>query len=149
MPLIFNSIFFSQIFLDLLAPMIESLTKPDLLKRCLRGATQNANESINSIIWSILSKSKYHGYRSIRGAAAIAAIFFNHGRSELVDVLNGFGISITDGLLDTILQKDTKRIEKAMVNTRDRKQIEGKKREKRFATAGSDDEDMDYNAGMF
>ena len=64
--------------------MIDALTDPKLLRRCLRGATQNANESINSVVWSILPKSKYHGYRSIRGAAAISSLYFNRGRSGLI-----------------------------------------------------------------
>lgn len=129
--------------------MIDSLTDRDLLRRCLRGATQNANESINSVVWSILPKSKYHGYRSIRGAAAIAAIFFNYGRSELVTVFHELGIPITDDLLKSLLEKDQKRLEKAMVETRDRETIKGQKQRKRFQTGSSDDEDLDYGPGMF
>ncbi|CAF1542381.1 unnamed protein product, partial [Rotaria sordida] len=97
--------------------MIDTLTNPILLRRCLRGATQNANESINSVVWSILPKSKYHGYRSIRGAAAISSIFFNRGRSGLVKFFDQVGIPVTDELLGALLGKDYKRIEKAENNT--------------------------------
>lgn len=129
-------------------PMIDLLTDRDLLRRCLRGATQNANESINSIIWSILPKSKYHGYRSIRGAAAIATIFFNHGRSELVNVFRELDISITDDLLEALLDKDQKRLEKAMADTNDRESIKKEKQQRRSTIDASEDE-MDYAPGMF
>ncbi|CAF3615855.1 unnamed protein product, partial [Rotaria socialis] len=103
------------IFLEILTPMIDTLTNPILLRRCLRGATQNANESINSVVWSILPKSKYHGYRSIRGAAAISLIFFNRGRSGLAEFFDQVGIPVTDELLGVLLGKDYKRIEKTII----------------------------------
>ncbi|CAF3020724.1 unnamed protein product, partial [Rotaria socialis] len=103
------------IFLEILTPMIDTLTNPILLRRCLRGATQNANESINSVVWSILPKSKYHGYRSIRGAAAISLIFFNRGRSGLAEFFDQVGIPVTDELLCVLLGKDCKRIEKTII----------------------------------
>ncbi|CAF4881343.1 unnamed protein product [Rotaria socialis] len=107
--------FSENIFLEILTPMIDTLTNPILLRRCLRGATQNANESINSVVWSILPKSKYHGYRSIRGAAAISLIFFNRGRSGLAEFFDQVGIPVTDELLGVLLGKDYKRIEKTII----------------------------------
>ncbi|CAF3081065.1 unnamed protein product, partial [Rotaria sp. Silwood2] len=105
------------VFLEILSPMINTLADQSLLRRCLRDATQNANESINSALWSILPKAKYHGYRSIGDAAAIAAIFFNRGRSGLIKFFNQVGISITEELLNTLLGKDSKRVAKAEDNT--------------------------------
>ena len=129
--------------------MIDTLTNADLLRRCLRGATQNANESINSVIWSILSKSKNHGYRSVRGAASTAAIFFNHGRSELVHFFRRLGISITEDMLSTLLSKDQKRIVKSMADTHQRESIRERKQQNRVGTFSSDEEEIDYGAGMF
>ncbi|CAF4977030.1 unnamed protein product [Rotaria sp. Silwood1] len=105
------------VFLEILSPMIDKLTNSTFLCRCLRGMTQNANESINSVMWSILSKTKYHGYQSIRGAAALSSIFFNRGRSGLVKFFDQVGIPVTEELLDTLIGKDYKRIEKAEKNT--------------------------------
>jgi hypothetical protein len=129
--------------------MIDSLTHPNLLKTCLRGATQNANESINSVVWSILPKSKYHGFRSIRGAAAVAALFFNRGRSGLLKFFDKIGISITGELLTAILGKDYKRIEKASTDIRQRDSITQNKRTQRFEKGASIEEETDYGAGMF
>ncbi|CAF1278188.1 unnamed protein product [Didymodactylos carnosus] len=69
------------VFLDLLQKMIEDLTLKELLSRCLRGLTQNSNESLNSVVWSILSKSKNHGFSSVQGAATAASIYFTGGRA--------------------------------------------------------------------
>ena len=33
-------------------PIYHALTKPELLKKCLHGKTQNANESFNGMIWN-------------------------------------------------------------------------------------------------
>jgi hypothetical protein len=129
--------------------MIDTLTNPTLLRRCLRGATQNANESINSVVWSILPKTKYHGYRSIRGAAAISSIFFNRGRSGLVKFFDQVGISITEELLGALLDKDFKRTEKAENSIQQREIIKQRKEQQRILAQTEDDEEMDYGAGMF
>jgi len=39
------------IFRQILKPMIRKLTSKKLLRRCLRGVTQNSNESLNSVVW--------------------------------------------------------------------------------------------------
>ncbi|CAF3980500.1 unnamed protein product [Rotaria sp. Silwood1] len=43
--------FLDPIFRDILQPLIDKLTSKELLRRCLRGITQNSNESLNSIVW--------------------------------------------------------------------------------------------------
>lgn len=129
--------------------MIDSLTNPTLLRRCLRGMTQNANESINSVVWSILSKTKYHGYQSIRGAAAISSIFFNRGRSGLVQFLDQIGITVSEQLIDFIIEKDFKRIEKAEKNTQKSQVIRQHKDHQRMQAQIEADEEMDYGPGRF
>ena len=135
--------------MEILSPMINTLTDQSLLRRCLRGATQNANESINSVIWSILPKAKYHGYRSIRGAAAIAAIFFNRGRSGLIKFFDQVGIPITEELLSTLLGKDCKRVAKAEDNTQRQEIIKKHKEQQRLQSQLAEEEELDCRAGMF
>lgn len=43
--------FLDPVFRDVLQPIINKLTSKELLRRCLRGMTQNSNESLNSIVW--------------------------------------------------------------------------------------------------
>lgn len=42
--------------MNLIKPVFDDLSKPELLRRCLKGKTQNANESFNSVLWSICPK---------------------------------------------------------------------------------------------
>ena len=129
--------------------MIDSLTHPALLRRCVRGTTQNANESINSVVWSILSKMKYHGYQSIRDATAISSIFSNRGRSGLVKFFDQVGIPITEGLLDALLEKDLKRIEKAENNAQRSEAIKQRKDQQRMQAQIEEDKEVDYGSGLF
>ena len=41
-----------EAIVELLEPIFEELSKPDLLARCLHGKTQNPNECLNKVIWS-------------------------------------------------------------------------------------------------
>ncbi|CAF3259605.1 unnamed protein product [Rotaria sp. Silwood2] len=129
-----------MVFLHILTPMIDKLTDASLLQRCLRASTQNANESINSVLWSILPKTKYHGYRSVRGASAIASIFFNRGRSGLLKFFDQVGISVTEELFSTLLGKDNKRIEKAEYNMQQKETIKKQKQQQRLQSQLAEDE---------
>ena len=40
-----------EVFFDLLQPIFMTLSETKLLERCVRGATQNRNECINSMVW--------------------------------------------------------------------------------------------------
>ena len=43
---------------DLIKRVFQDLCKPELLNKCLAGYTQNANESVNNIIWKYCQKKK-------------------------------------------------------------------------------------------
>ncbi|CAF3419072.1 unnamed protein product, partial [Rotaria socialis] len=120
------------ILLVIFNDMIEALTNKDLLRRCLPGVTQNSNECLNSIIWSILSKTKNHGYRSIRGAAALACIYFNQGRSGLLEFFKDIDIDVNDELINTILGKDQERLRKSIVATQKQNDIRERKKTDSF-----------------
>ncbi|CAF1143662.1 unnamed protein product [Didymodactylos carnosus] len=98
---------------DVLSKIIGDLTDPELLRRSLRGLTQNSNESLNSVIWFILSKSKNHGFISVSGAAAEAVIIFNRGRVGLLPFIDTLGLDVNYSLLNSSLTKDSKRPAKA------------------------------------
>ena len=68
-------------------------------------ATQNSNECLNSIVWSIVSKTKDYGYRSIHGAGALACLYFSEGRSGLLDFFKHIDIDVNDELIANILGK--------------------------------------------
>ena len=68
-------------------------------------ATQNSNECFNSIVWSIVSKTKNREYRSIRGAGALACLYFNEGRSGFLGFFKHIDIDVNDELIANILGK--------------------------------------------
>ena len=60
------------VFEEELKTMFQRLTNDELLKRCMMGLTQNQNESINIVLWSICLKTKFCGIKKVLLAAAEA-----------------------------------------------------------------------------
>jgi len=65
-----------------------TLSETKLLERCVRGATQNRNECINSMVWVRCPKHKHHGVKVIRCAVASAVCHFHSGAASRVSVMN-------------------------------------------------------------
>ena len=70
------------VFKEELKPMFQRLTNDELLKRCLMGLTQNQNEAINNVLWSICLKTKFCGIKKVLLAAAEAICRFNTGAAS-------------------------------------------------------------------
>lgn len=65
--------------MNAIKPIFRDLCHPDLLKKCVRGYTQNANESQNNLIWKFAPKKKNHGIVTVKMAVALAVGVFNDG----------------------------------------------------------------------
>ena len=63
------------------------LSTDNLLSRCVVGATQNQNESLNSLECLRCPKQKLNGTSSVKYAAASAVIQFNGGSSMASKVM--------------------------------------------------------------
>ncbi|CAF2949907.1 unnamed protein product [Rotaria sp. Silwood2] len=129
--------------------MILKLTAKQLLRRCLRGITQNSNESLNSVVWSILTKSKHHGFHAVRGSAALAAMYFNSGSSILIDYFKQHGIKTSEALLKHLFEKDKKRIINLKNNNEQRQNRIKKKASDRENSIKAASDVVDYNPGGF
>ncbi|CAF0947644.1 unnamed protein product, partial [Didymodactylos carnosus] len=136
------------IFSQILDKMINDLTNSELLRRCVKGLTQNSNESINFIVWSIIAKNKYHNYTSIRGAAATAVIIFNSGQCGLLEFLETTGIKINPSLLYGTLGKDDKRIEKADAAIMQQQKIKQQKEKQRQQSIAAEIATQEYYPGL-
>ncbi|GFO27487.1 hypothetical protein PoB_005399200 [Plakobranchus ocellatus] len=66
-----------------LSPIYERLTSDNLLSRCERKATQNANESFHSSVWAKCSKSQFHSRQRMEVAVTSAAAEYNFGPSSV------------------------------------------------------------------
>ncbi|CAF3872924.1 unnamed protein product [Rotaria sordida] len=144
-----NQSYLDPIFREVLEPMILKLTAKQLLRRCLRGITQNSNESLNSVVWSILTKSKHHGFRAVRGSAALAAMYFNSGSSILIDYFKQHGIKTSEILLKHLFEKDKKRIINFKNNNEQRQNRIKKKASDRQNSIKAASDVVDYNPGGF
>lgn len=69
------------------------MSKDALLQRCLKGFTQNNNESFNQLIWKISPKSVGGTASVVEIAANVAAYTFNEGSFALLSFLNEMGLT--------------------------------------------------------
>ena len=56
------------------------------------GATQNRNESFNSLIWNRCPKTEYATAATMQNAVNQAVLVFNSGRKSLLSVMEDIGI---------------------------------------------------------
>lgn len=71
----------SELVLKHIFPVYLRLASKALLERCAMGLTQNANESLNSVIWSKCPKTRNASKRTVEAAVAEAVNEFNYGNS--------------------------------------------------------------------
>ncbi|CAB4038257.1 Hypothetical predicted protein, partial [Paramuricea clavata] len=76
-----------SVFLDVLRPVFMTLSETNLLSRCVRGATQNRNECINSLVWIRCPKHKFHGRKIVRFAVASAVCHYHGGAVSRTKVM--------------------------------------------------------------
>lgn len=72
----------------------EDLTADDLLPPCLRSYTQNNNESLNSIIWTIAAKHFRCGRDSVETVTLLAVCIFNEGFKSTLQIMSVMSIII-------------------------------------------------------
>ena len=54
-----------SVFVDALKPILTRLTNEDILQRCLKGFTQNQNESLNDTVWNRCPKIGFCGQQCV------------------------------------------------------------------------------------
>ena len=69
------------------------MSSDELLKRCLKGVTQNQNEALNSILWKKCPKSVFCGKQKLTACAAQSVIQWNQGAAGSATVLYACGVS--------------------------------------------------------
>ena len=82
----------SMAVISVVKPIYLDLIKPDQLKECLHGLTQNQNESFNCTIWERAPKVTYCPYDKMEFAVYDAVSNFNDGRQASVDILQYLNI---------------------------------------------------------
>ena len=91
------------------------------------GQTQNANESLHSIIWHNSPKAKYVGQKSIDSSTALAFTTFNDGEMAFATVLDALSISPSYSTLLHLSRRDharNQKRERAILETQKRRRLQ-------------------------
>lgn len=100
-------------FEEYLEPQWRSLCITTLLKKCLLGATQNANESFNGMIWSHCPKTEYCNIDTVIGAVGQSVLAFNSGHQSLVKLMDQLDIPIGPLCTSYLESRDRDRVKRA------------------------------------
>ena len=117
------------------------------------GTTQNANESLHSVLWHNAPKTKKVGQKSMQASAALAVLSFNDGSLSYSTVLDELGIPLCHSSLQHLSDRDKIRYKKRML----RVSAPHKKRRRELAALAVSlnssrkrkNKDASYNSGMF
>ena len=135
-----------------LVPIFQRLSEDSLLQRCKRGASQNQNESLHSVIWRFCPKLNYAGRRSIEAAICMALCQFLKGSMFRETLMKFLAINPGHYLIKGSLEKSIERVKKANLSS----SKEAKKRRKQLKYSKSSKEKMQvaeegatYQSGSF
>ncbi|XP_058643478.1 uncharacterized protein LOC131547150 [Onychostoma macrolepis] len=96
-----------------LIPLYHRMSSDSLLQRMQHGGTQNANECLNSVIWSRCPKTVFVGKNRMEAAASMAISTFNEGASAILSVMDRLWLETTEVTVSAIKSADKLRIVKA------------------------------------
>lgn len=102
------------VFLAFLMSLYDRLSDKKLLKRCVPGFSQNANESLNALVWNRCPKHRNKGFRQVEVAAGSAALRFNIGASGRHGVMDEMQIPPGDNMKKGSAKKDKDRIRQSL-----------------------------------
>lgn len=133
-------------------PIYKDLSDESLLRRCLAGHTQNANECLNKMIWDRCPKEINCGANVVKLASAEAVCVFNDGAMTYFNIAERLGIHPTGHMVTALVQRDKERVQVAEYKASKR----GKKRRKKlraikkgFLDRLEEAEGLVYGAGEF
>lgn len=106
-------------------PVYMRLANSQLLEKC-KGDTQNNNESLHNVIWSMLPKTKFFCLRRITYGVYLAVVRFNHGHLAAEALEGSIGME-SEKVLRRVLQRRV-----SNEKWRDCRKEESRKRKIRF-----------------
>jgi len=90
--------------------VFESLSENFLMERCVMGATQNQNESFNSLIWNRCSKTEFCSEDVVEIAVGMAVMTFNSGKKSLKSLLERLGLNCSSLTMNLLVSQDEYRV---------------------------------------
>ena len=125
-----------SVFKEELQPIFKRLTNDEPFNQCLMGLTQNQNESINNVLWSICPKTKFCGDKKVLLAAAEAICRFNTGAASRALLLESVRIKPGCKMLNALREEDDTRIYHATQKTNVDTHLKRRKRRADKKSAG-------------
>ena len=110
-------------------------------------STQNANESLNGVIWRRCPKAQWFGKESVKVAAIMGVISFNSGETQLTTIAEKFGLAVGANTAKHAKSKDEKRARREVPESgerKNRKHRQVKERQRLIQKEG-----VTYAAGRF
>ncbi|GFW55502.1 uncharacterized protein TNCV_118861 [Trichonephila clavipes] len=133
-------------------PTYLQLCDQNLLRKCLHGKTQNANEAFNGCLWNVVPKEIFVELQTFSLGSYIAVINFNKGFSELLSVLEALDIKIGSYNLRGYAAIDQTRIEDSKRHSLPNAKVKRKKIraiKKRKVVNTEKHEGVTYKSGAF
>ena len=130
----------------------QNLTKPEDLKKCLHGKTQNQNESYNDLIWGRAPKFRYCAFDKLAFAVYDSTANFNDRRQASLDIFKEINVNPGYYTTTACITMNVKRKRSAVSHSsmkwkKARKIIRAEK--KRKGDASKQKEGKTYKAGGF
>ena len=109
---------------DCLPSVFKEVLKPTFLAlRCVLGATQNQNDSLNDLVWARCPKHKHHGYKAIRCSVACAVCHFHKGADSRLRAMKRLSIDPGTHTQAACVKKDKQRIRKSDKQATDKQEM--------------------------
>lgn len=138
----------SEDILKLIKPIYRDLARPELLKKCLHGLTQNPNESFNNIVWTKISKNVFVTIRTLSVGVYDDVLSFNDGYYSKLTILKKLNLKFSEQLVKSLHALDSIRVRKAEYALKEL--IKEKRKKKRQVKRKlQPDEEPDYGPGQF
>jgi len=140
---------------EAIEPVYERLSDRKILLRCTKGATQNANESLHSVVWKYCPKKVFVGRPRLEVAVARAVGDWNMGTLNSLDLrrekLNQ-DTAVAGPSKIIAIRRDEKRVAQSKVQkqiTQKKRKRKAESKKKAAATKKRKGESDDYEAGGF
>lgn len=141
-----------EAIVQLLKPIYACLGSRSLLEKCVDGYTQNANESLHSVVWKLCPKVLHLGKVAVDVACALAVSSWNDGWSSIRGISERLDSKLTPFAESYLQSKDISRMKKARYKFSERaKKLRrrARRRRKGLEDKAQRNEGVVYAAGAF
>ena len=104
-----DTIMIPQAVFEVVKPVWIRLSAKELLEKCTRQATQNANESFNGMVWHLCPKEGFASKETGETAVVLSVVRFNDGAVRLGEVVREMGCTVGEFMVAGLQEEDRKR----------------------------------------